>query len=126
MKHFLLIIFSIVSLNSFAQNANEGNNSYYCYCIMQAKGTWGSALKGYIDMDMNGRYTICDKNNKPMGFQNYIQIVNLMSKVGWEYVRCENIGSDLDFILKKKVSNDQEAKDGLNLLTDEELKKAKK
>lgn len=125
MKHLLLIIFSLISLNSFSQEVNESNKSYDFYCYMQATGWLGSDLTATICTgDM--KYIICDNDNKPIGFKNYIQVINLMSKVGWEYVGCERIANELDFILKKKVTKEEEATAGLNFQPADKGKKKKK
>lgn len=125
MKKILLLIFVFISLNAIAQDTDECK-SYYYYCEMTAEGKWGTDYKGFLSMDNKERFIICDENNAPIVFIKIMQIVNHMSKAGWEYVSREAIDGYMHYVLRKKVTKDEDAKLGLNLLTSDEIKKAKK
>ena len=125
-KLFLFVVFVFISLTSTAQNTNESNKPYYFYCELSLIGKWGSDYKAYLEIDNTEQLVICDENNQPIIFKKTMPIFNMMSKAGWEFVESNTVGNYMHYIFKKQVTKDEEAKIGLNLLTSEEVKKAKK
>ena len=125
-KLFLFVVIVFISLNSLAQNTNESNKPYYYYCEMSMQGKWGADWKAIIEMEDNDTFIICDENNQPIIFKKNMPIVNMMSKAGWEFVESNTVGNFMHYIFRKLVTKDEEAKMGLNLLTSDEVKKAKK
>ena len=125
MRHFFIVIFATISLNSLAQNTIDSNKPYYYYCEMTAEAKSGTGTISYLWMDKTERYIICDKDNQPIIFANVMQVVNHLSKVGWEYINREAIDSHIYYVLRKQVTKDEDAKNGLILLTSDEIKKAK-
>ena len=62
--------------------------------------------------------TLCDEKGEKIDLQNLIDAMNYMSKRGWEFVQCERYNDEYHYILKKQVTSDQEAKEGLYFQTD--------
>lgn len=86
----------------------------------------GKEWRGEISLEGYDPYIICDENNEKMAFSGPMQIVNFLSKIGWEFVTFENAGGQFFYIFKKLVIKDEDARSGMNLLTSDEIKKAKK
>ena len=55
-----------------------------------------------------------------------MQIVNYLSKIGWEIVTFENVSGQFYYLFRKMLIKDEEARAGMNLLTSDEIKKTKK
>lgn len=118
MKKIMILMLLMVSMSTYAQSSQK-EKMYYYYCILSYELKWGDYYGNLLSDD---DYKICDENNSPISFKNNMQILNYMSKLGWEFV-SEDASS---FIIRKMVNNDEEVKSGLNLLTSKEVKKAKK
>ena len=86
----------------------------------------GKEWRGDICLDSHEPYVICDDNNEKMTFSGPMQIVNFLSKIGWEFVSFENVNGHFYYIFRKLVTKDEDARLGMNLLTSDEIKKAKK
>lgn len=127
MRKVLVILFALVCLSSSAQNTTENEKSYYYYLQMHPFA-WvgGKEWRGEICLDGYDPYIICDGNNEKMVFSGPMQIVNFLSKIGWEFVTFENVGGQFFYIFRKLVVKDEDAKSGMNLLTSDEMKRAKK
>ena len=127
MRKALVILFSLVCLSSSAQDTTENEKSYYYYLQMHPFA-WvgGKEWRGEICLDGFDPYFICDDNNEKMVFLGPMQIVNFLSKIGWEFVTFESVGGHFYYIFRKLVIKDEDAKLGMNLLTSDEIKKAKK
>lgn len=127
MKKLLIILFAFVSLNTFAQGTSENEKPYYYYLQLHPFA-WvgGKEWRADICLDNYEPYIICDDNNEKMKFAGPMQIVNFLSKAGWELVTFENVNGQFFYVFRKLVLKDKEAKEGMNLLTEEEIKKVKK
>ena len=127
MKKLLFILFTFVSLNTFAQVTSENEKPYYYYLQLHPFA-WlgGKDWRADICLDNYEPYIICDDNNEKMKFSGPMQIVNFLSKVGWELVTFENVNGQFFYVFRKLVLTDNDAKEGMNLLTEEEIKKVKK
>lgn len=127
MRKILVTLFVLICLNSFAQGTVESTKPYYFYLQLHPFAWAGSKeWRGDICLDGYEPYVICDDNNEKMIFSGPMQIVNFLSKVGWEFVSFENVNGHFYYIFRKLVTKDEEAKTGMNLLTTDEIKKAKK
>ena len=127
MRKVLVILFALVCLNSSAQSPTENEKPYYYYLQMHPFA-WvgGKEWRGEICLDNFDPYIICDANNERMIFSGPMQIFNYLIKVGWEFVSFESVNGHFYYIFRKLVMNDEDAKSGMNLLTSDEMKKAKK
>ncbi len=120
------MLFAFICLNSFAQSTIENTKPYYFYLQMQPFA-WVGAKQWRADVCLDGYepYVICDDNNEKMIFSGPMQIVNFLSKIGWDFVSFENVGGHFFYIFRKLVTKDEDARLGMNLLTADEIKKAK-
>jgi hypothetical protein len=125
MKQILVILFALSSLNVSAQETKDGK-SYYYYCEFYLSSMWGGTYQANLSMNEEEKFVICDENNEPITFKEYIPFVNILSKSGWIFVESNEAGGLMHYVLKKEVKNDEEAKAGLNLLTASQIKEAKK
>lgn len=127
MKFIFIFLFAIVSLNSSAQNTTENVKPYYFYLQMHPFAWAGSKeWRGEICLDSDDPDIICDAKNEKMAFSGPMQIVNYLTKVGWEFVSFESVNGHFYYIFRKLVIKDEDAKTGMNLLTSDGIKKAKK
>ena len=74
----------------------------------------------------NEKVVVCDEENQAVVFNSNMDALTYLSKRGWIFVGTVTPGNLIHYILKKEVSRDEDAKDGLNLLTLDEEKKARK
>lgn len=127
MKIVFVILFALVSLNSSAQSTTENGKPYYYYLQMHPFA-WvgGKEWRGEICLDRHDPYIICDANNERMAFSGPMHIFNYLIKLGWEFVSFESVDAHFYYIFRKQVMKDEDAKTGMNLLTSDEIKKAKK
>jgi len=127
MRNVLLILFALVCLNSSAQNTTEKEQPHYYYLQLHPFA-WvgGKEWRGEICLDGYDPYIICDENNERMVFSGPMQIVNYLSKIGWEIVTFENVSGQFYYLFRKLLIKDEEARAGMNLLTSDEIKKTKK
>lgn len=86
----------------------------------------GKEWRGDICLEGYDPYIICDENNEKMSFSGPMQIVNFLSKIGWELVTFESVGGHFYYIFRKLVTTDEEIRMNMNLLTLDEIKKIKK
>lgn len=126
MRKILIILFAFICLNSFAQSTIENTKPYYFYLQMQPFA-WVGGKQWRADVCLDGYepYVICDDNNEKMIFSGPMQIVNFLSKIGWDFVSFENAGGHFFYIFRKLVTKDEDARLGMNLLTADEIKKVK-
>ncbi len=127
MRKALVALFLLTCMSSFAQSTIENAKPYYFYLQMHPFA-WASSKewRGDVCIDSYDPYIICDDNNEKMTFSGPMQIVNYLSKVGWEFVNFENVNGHFYYIFRKLVTKDEDAKLDMNLLTADEIKKAKK
>ncbi len=128
MRKIITILFALVCINLSAQSTTERRDKPYYFYLQMHPFAWagGKEWRGEINLDGYDPYIICDNNNERMAFTGPMQIVNFLSKVGWEFVTFESVGGHFYYIFRKLVTNDEEARLGMNLLTSDEMKKSKK
>lgn len=117
MRKILLLLMVCVSLGVNAQS-----NEYDYYCQVYRDGAYGRITTPQIG---KLEYVIYNKNGETEGFVNDPQLLTYMSKRGWQLVNTTEVrirGSVNDgltsvYLLKKQVSSDKEAMDGLKIGT---------
>ena len=120
----LLFFFALLLASIFvkAQDTIKTVEPYYFYCqvrgVMQISGRiepskiiWSGEKKEMVLTDENGR---------DLWLDNMADVMNYMSKRGWELdnVFVLDHNSWFYYIFKKKVTSDEEAKAGLYFKTD--------
>ena len=112
-KSLLLVLFIVFSLVSYAQNFKNDGKPYSYFCEIYRYGTTNIEIK----WPENKKDThLSDENGKLLEFNNVFEALNYMSKRGWELVSVTYVNErtgEKAYILKKMVSNDKEAKEGL-------------
>jgi len=114
-KILLLAFFVILTMNSFA---------YKTYCKFQYFETnW--IFKGGTCFDFGSGYnaTLCDESKNPILFKSDIEVLNYMSKLGWNLeessiLKSDQNGGKCEFIMSKEVKTDDEIYQGLNVKFD--------
>jgi len=109
-KILVLTLMSICYLTSFAQNQNEAAYDYFIEVNLE----WGG--KSWIPVvsvaDKNDEY-IYDEQGEKLRFKSRSELINYFTKLGWSFEHSiRNNNSDV-FFLKKKLKNDEDAKNGL-------------
>jgi len=113
-KVLLLFAVLLMSANGFAQNKdNDGKYDYYCLL-------WISLSKVYIDCpwakNSKGTMGMIDLGGKEVSVGNAI---TFMALHGWEVVSfrpIEESNFKAHCLMKKRVSNEEEAKEGIVLI----------
>ncbi len=115
MKRLLTILFLAFPLISMAQNFKEDGEKYDVYCSVKNISPREKYAIHSIDI-LNKNYVIVDKEGNRIKTNSDSEVLSLLSKRGWCLVSSYYTMNDkLYFIMKKKVSSDEEIKEGLDL-----------
>ena len=118
-KILFAFLLSLLCVTASAQNYKNDGKPYAVYCQLLGYETFSGKTKVKILWNnMKEETTLCDEKGEKIDLQNLIDAMNYMSKRGWEFVQCERYNDEYHYILKKQVTSDQEAKEGLYFLTD--------
>ena len=112
-KILFLLMFVLATASSIAQE------KYPYYCTIN--GSYNLAMKIRIELEWGeskDRRYLRDENGKKIEFNNLIDILNYMSKRGWEFVTIAEYDKCIHFVIRKMVSSPEEAKQGLRFDTD--------
>ncbi len=115
-KFLLLLVLTLVSVNLSAQNIKNDGKPYAFYCMMQGVNAIGGNMRVVVVWNNNEVKGFLSKDEKgeKVSFKSLVDLLNFMSKRGWEYVsQIETDGKMLNFLFRKYVTNDEEAKEGL-------------
>ena len=120
MKRFLLFaILAAFSCFASAQNYRNDGKPYAYYCQIVGWMSLSSQLNFRILWNNKKlENTLCDENGNKVEFLTIVQLMNYMTKRGWEYVECpiyDDLGRKalFHYIFRKYVTNDDEAEEGL-------------
>lgn len=114
MKKILLA--AMFAISALTCNAQE---KYPYYCTIN--GSYNLAMKIRIELewgDSKDKRYLRDENGKKIEFNNLIDILNYMSKRGWEFVTIAEYDKCIHFVIRKMVSSPEEAKEGLRFDSD--------
>lgn len=107
MRRLLLLLFiGICPMFANAQRVDKPGESYKVYCYMTYY-----RLEITIDI-FDEHYFLIDEEGKKMKFESSLDVLNYLSKRGWEFVLIDGG----QYLLQKEVKSDEEAKKGLILL----------
>lgn len=118
MKKYLLLIMLLLGICSAnAQNYKNDGKPYAFYCKIYKSGSSNIGIRWPDNKKDN---TLCNENGDEIKFNNVIDALTYMSKRGWELDAVTYIEPSRDkaYILKKMVTNDEEAKEGLYFTKD--------
>jgi len=118
-KILFAFLLSLLCVTASAQNYKNDGKPYAVYCQLISYETFSGKTKVKILWNnMKEETALCDEKGEKIDLQNLIDAMNYMSKRGWEFVQCERYNDEYHYILKKQVTSDQEAKEGLYFQTD--------
>lgn len=114
MKKFLLVALLLIPMMAIAQRIDKPGESYDYFCIV----TYNIESKAVIAFNEDNLY-VCDEDFKEIKFGSLPELLTYLSKRGWSFVwedevkvltqRCPRI------LMKKSVTEDKQATEGLNL-----------
>jgi hypothetical protein len=114
-KILLLSLFAVLAINAFA---------YKTYCKFQyVENVIFIKDKPYFNFGSGYKATLLDENNKLLLFKSDIEVLNYMSKLGWNLeqgsiLEANQNGGKCEFIMSKEVKSDDEIFQGLNVKFD--------
>lgn len=116
----------ICSIGAVAQNEVNGKKVTYIQ-LMGYQKMLSHKVRVVVDLGQdNWRYQfkLRDEKGKPIPFNSMVEVLNYMTKRGWEYVNSYPVTvtnqNVYHFLLKKYVANEEEIKEGLNLERDDD------
>ena len=113
---FLFVLMMSIG-NVCAQNYKNDGKPYGFYCKIYK---CGNNIIGIRWPENKKDNTLCDESGQELKFSNAMEALTYMSKRGWDLESVTYIEPTRDkaYILKKMVTNDLEAKDGLYFTKD--------
>ena len=120
MKKLIMILLAITfSLNISAQNYKNDGKPYYFYCQMTATKNLTGVLRLELEWDnKEDNEFLRDENGKKIEFVSVVDMLNYMSRRGWELNKTYVVQNVIRFLFRKLVTNDDEAKEGLYFKSD--------
>ncbi len=97
--------------------AQSEKRPYYC----TINGSYNLAMKIRIEVEWGeskNEIHLRDENGKKIEFNNLTDILNYMSKRGWDFVSVVTFDKTIHYLLKKDAVSPEDAKQGLRFDTD--------
>lgn len=114
MKKYLLIAIMLLSISVHAQNAKMDGKPYEYMCIIKGVENLSGVLRLTLEWpDQEESHNIRDEKGRKIEFKNMTDAFNYMTKRGWTYVDAIAVNRVYNFIFKKLVTSDQEAKESI-------------
>lgn len=121
---FLMVTMLAISLTANAQNYKNDGKPYYFYCEMTANNNLASQLRLELQWDNDDdAEDLRDENGKKIEFKSVVDMLNYMSRRGWDLAQTYEYDKHLRFLFRKLVTTDEEAKEGLIFKSDAKKKK---
>lgn len=119
MKKLLILMMTILlCLPMFAQNYENDGKPYYFYCQISGSFNLGGKLRLSILWKDKEENELRNEKGEKIEFKNMIEIINYMSKRGWEYVESNPSTNSLSYLFKKQVTKDEDAHKGIYFKSD--------
>lgn len=115
MKKLLLMLALLVVMTANAQE--QAKRDFFCAVTPNAPHNAKTSAK-VVWQSQKSPITLMDKDGKELEFNSIIDILNYMSEKGWEYIERYEYNGDVFFMMKKKSSNENDAKSGLYFKSD--------
>lgn len=120
---FILLMVFAFCISSNAQNVKNDGKPYAFYCqIVGNENLIGQLRLKLLWDNQKEENDIRDKDGNKVEFQSMVDVMNYMSKRGWEYVECNFFGANgkntAHYVFRKMVTNDSEAKEDLYFKSD--------
>lgn len=121
MKKLLLAFLMLSTMSVCAQNYKNDGKPYYFYCEMTAQMNLSGKLRLTLEWNKNrAPEQLRDENGEKIEFASVVDMMNYMSKRGWDMNQTYSYGNVVRFLFRKLVTTDEEAKDGLIFKSDKE------
>lgn len=114
-----VLLAAMFALSATLCSAQE-KRPYYC----TINGSYNLAYKLRIELEWGEEKNavhLRDEKGKKIEFKNLTDILNYMSKKGWEFVTVTYYNNCVHYLLKKDASSPEEAKEGLRFSKDTEI-----
>ena len=120
MKKLLLLgLLFVFSLVSNAQNYKNDGKPYDYFCMMQGFKNLSGVLRIQIIWENQEKHeNLRNEKGEKVEFMSIVDMLNYMSKRGWTYVEQVTYDKVQNYVFKKTVTNDKEAKEGLYFESD--------
>ena len=132
MKHLILtLLIAIVSLSINAQSVTKTDDGKYSvYCTVEGYNFLGiGKVKVMLDMGYNSGQlnSLYDDEGKKIKFNTMVQVLDYMAKRGWRlvstyYVSESQTKNVVNYVIEKRVSEDSQKIEGLNIKLEKEPK----
>ena len=119
-KLILSLVFLLLSLSVNGQEKNSDSETfdYYCAYYGQLQMSGKVKPKKLIWGDNKDEVKLTDKDGKEIEFRNMVDVANYLSKRGWKFVESETFHDACFVIFVKKITSDENPKEGLYFNTD--------
>ena len=129
-KILFVLVMALMSLGAQAQNVTKPGEPYSVFCDLAGYNTWGYG-KVKVRLDMGRKqpnkedYEYIYDGEQKRKFNTMMEVLDYMAKRGWTvhstYVITESVGKQnvLHFLLEKKVTDDSQIDEGLELGNEE-------
>lgn len=112
---------AVATLSSNAQNYKNDGKPYTFYCELTAYQNMTNKLRIYLTWPgKRSNQKLRDENGNKIEFSNVIDCIDYLSKRGWQFDSVLAYGNTLHYLMKKEVTTDAEAKEGLIFKDDTE------
>ncbi len=120
MKKVMMFLLAIMlSLNIAAQNYKNDGKPYYFYCELTAEENLAGKLRLTLQWDnKRDNEFLRDEQGNKIEFMSVVDMINYMSRRGWDLKETYAYGRVVRFLFRKLVTNDDEAKEGLYFKSD--------
>lgn len=121
MKRIAVLLLSIMlAVVNYGQSNGEKNKEVYAF-VMVVKSTDKTTAK--IDFgEGSPLMAFADEKGKKRKFETTFEPINLLIKKGWEIEKFSSMFSSINlithWIMKKKVNEESEVKEGMELIED--------
>lgn len=120
MKHFIILVLLLLGICSAnAQNFKNDGKPYDYFCMMQGFKNLSGVLRIQIIWANKEKHeNLRDEKGEKVEFKSIVDMLNYMSKRGWTYVEQVTYDKVQNYVFKKTVTSDAEAKEGLYFESD--------
>lgn len=119
-KLFVFFVFTIIPFVSNAQRVDKPDEPYEFYCVTEVD--FFKHRTSHIELAFAGETCVLiDENGEEIKVSekayNSLDLRLYMAKRGWEFVSSNDFASTYHLTLRKIVTSDEQAKEGLRLKT---------
>lgn len=118
-KTLVLLVLLALCSTANAQNFKNDGTPYYFYCEMTAMENMVGKLRLTLEWDNQSiNENLRDEKGNKIEFASVVDMINFMSKRGWDLTQTYDYKNVVRFLFRKLVKSDEEAKEGLYFKSD--------